>query len=61
MTDAEKKRIDEQGLKWNHTVRELVKELQSLQKEYKCTYLTDVRPDLQIIHYPNPEVCRWAE
>lgn len=59
MTRAEKERMDEQGLKWNHTVHELVKELQSLQKEYKCTYLTDVMPDLTIIHLPNPEVCRW--
>ena len=59
MTRAEKQRIDEQGLKWNKAVNELVKELQSLQREKQCTYITDVTPDLTIIHYPNPEVCRW--
>lgn len=59
MTRAEKERMDKQGLKWNHTVHELVKELQSLQKEKQCTYITDVMPDLTIIHRPNPEVCRW--
>lgn len=59
MTRAEKRWIDEQGLKWNKTVNELVHELQALQKEIQCTYITDVTPDLTIIHYPNPEVCRW--
>lgn len=59
MTPAEKKHIDEQGLKWNKTVNELVHELQALQKEKQCTYITDVMPDLTIIHCPNPEVCRW--
>lgn len=61
MNRAEKKRIDEQGLKWNKTVNELVHELQALQKEKQCTHITDVMPDLTIIHYPNPEVCRWPK
>lgn len=47
--------------KWNKTVNELVKELQSLQKKCGIRYLTDVKPDLTIIHYSNPEVCRWPE
>ena len=52
-------RAEKQGLKWNKTVNELVHELQALQKEKQCTYITDVKPGLTIIHYPNPEVCRW--
>ena len=60
MTRTEKKRIDEQGLKWNSALNTVLKELQALQKEKQCTYITDVMPDLTIIHYPNPEVCRWS-
>lgn len=59
MTPAEKKRIDEQGLKWNKTLHTVLKELQELQKETKQTHITDVKPDLTVIYSPNPEVCRW--
>ena len=59
MTPAEKKRIDEQGLKWNNTLHTILKELQNLQKETKQTYITDVMPDLTVVYSPNPEVCRW--
>ena len=59
MTPAEKKCIDEQGLKWNHALHTVLKELQRLQKETKQTHITDVMPDLTVIYSPNPEVCRW--
>lgn len=59
MTRAERKRIDEQGLKWYHALHTVLKELQRLQKETKQTYITDVKPDLTVIYTPNPEVCRW--
>lgn len=59
MTPAEKKRIDEQVLKWNKTLHTVLKELQDLQKETKQTHITDVTPDLVVIYGPNPEVCRW--
>ena len=59
MTPAEKKRIDEQGLKWNNTLHTVLKELQELQKETKQTHITDVMPDLTVMYSPNPEVCRW--
>ena len=59
MTRKEKKRIDEQGLKWNYALHTVLKELQRLQKETKQTYITDVKPDLTVIYTPNPEVCRW--
>lgn len=61
MTRTEKKRIDEQGLKWNNTLHTILKELQELQKETKQTHITDVMPDLTVIYGPNPEVCRWAK
>ena len=60
MTRAERKRMDEQGLKWNHVLHTVLKELQTLQKETKQTHITDVMPDLTMIYMPNPEVCRWS-
>ena len=59
MTKKERKRIDEQGLKWNNTLHVILKELQELQKETKQTHITDVMPDLTVIYGPNLEVCRW--
>jgi hypothetical protein len=60
MTSAEKKQIDEQGLKWNKTLHTVLKELQDLQKETKQTHITDVMPDLTVIYGPNSDVCRWS-
>lgn len=59
MTGEERKRMDEQGLKWNNTLHTVLKELQALQKETKQTHITDVMPNLTVIYMPNPEVCRW--
>lgn len=58
MTPAEKKRIDEQGLKWNNTLHTLLKELQELQKETKQLHITDVMPDLTVVYRPNLEACK---
>ena len=44
--------------KWNSTVNTLVKTIQWYEKRLNCPVLTDVHPNLDIIHVLNPDFTR---